>query len=96
MPAEELERRVRAYIPWPTAFTTWQGRQLKVLRAAPLTDRRGERQPGQVVALDDGVGVVTGEGILQLLEVQRAGKRAMTIEEFLPGQRGFVGSVLGG
>ena len=35
LPAEELERQVRAYIPWPTAFTTWQGRQLKVLRAAP-------------------------------------------------------------
>jgi methionyl-tRNA formyltransferase len=49
-----------------------------------------------VVALDDGVGVVTGEGALKLLEVQLAGKRAMTIEEFLRGQRGFVGSVLGG
>jgi len=104
LPAEELERQVRAYIPWPTAFTAWQGRQLKVLRAAPhraghgtaLPDWRGEGQPGQVVTLDDGVGVVAGEGILQLLEVQRAGKRAMTIEEFLPGQRGFVGSVLGG
>ena len=112
LPAEELERRVRAYIPWPTAFTTWQGRQLKVLRAAPhrtghgtvhrtghgtvLLDWRGEGQPGQVVALDDGVGVVTGEGALKLLEVQLAGKRAMTIEEFLRGQRVFVGSVLGG
>ena len=61
-----------------------------------LPDWRGEGQPGQVVALDDGVGVVTGEGALKLLEVQLAGKRAMTIEEFLRGQRGFVGSVLGG
>ena len=103
LPAEELERQIRAYIPWPTAFTTWQGKRLKVLRAAPhrtghgtvLPDWRGEGQPGQVVALDDGIGVVTGEGALKLLEVQLAGKRAMTIEEFLRGQRGFVGSVMG-
>lgn len=95
LPAEELARRVRAYFPWPTAFTSWQGKPLKVLRAVPLPDWRGEGQPGQVVALDDGVGVVTKKGALRLLEVQLAGKRAMTIEDFLRGQRGFVGSVLG-
>jgi len=103
LPAEQLERQIRAHIPWPTAFTTWQGKRLKVLRAAPHRtghgtvppDWRGEGQPGQVVALDDGIGVVTGEGALKLLEVQLAGKRAMTIEEFLRGQRGFVGSVMG-
>jgi len=95
LPAEELARQVRAYFPWPAAFTSWQGKPLKVLRAVPLPDWRGEEQPGQVVALDDGVGVVTEKGALRLLEVQLAGKRAMTIEYFLRGQRGFVGSVLG-
>lgn len=94
LPAEELARQVRAYIPWPTAFTSWQGKPLKVLRALPLQEWRSEGQPGQVVALDDGVGVVTGEGVLQLVEVQLAGKRAMTTKDFLRGQRGFVGSVL--
>jgi len=92
--ADELARRVRAYIPWPTAFTAWQGKPLKVLRALPLPGWQGEGQPGQVVTLDDGAGVVTGEGALRLEEVQLAGKRAMTIEEFLRGQRGFIGSVL--
>jgi methionyl-tRNA formyltransferase len=94
LPADELARRVRAYIPWPTAFTAWQGRLLKVLRAFPLPDWRAEGRPGQVVPLDDGAGVVTGKGVLRLEEVQLAGKRAMTIEEFLRGQRGFIGSVL--
>jgi methionyl-tRNA formyltransferase len=92
--AEELARRVRAFIPWPTAFTSWQGKPLKVLRALPLPDWRGEGQPGAVVALDDGVGVVTGRGVLRLEEMQLAGKRAMTTQDFLRGQRGFVGSVL--
>ena len=94
-PAKELARQVRAYIPWPTAFTTWQGKQLKVLGATPLPAWRGEGQPGQVIALEDGAGVVTGEGLLCLETVQRAGKRAMTAKEFLRGQQGFVGSQLG-
>ncbi len=93
--AEELARWVRAYFPWPTAFTDWQGKPLKVLRAAPLSDWRGEGQPGQVIELGDGAGVVTGESVLRLEKVQWAGKRAMAIKEFLRGQRGFVGSVLG-
>ena len=90
--AVELARQVRACIPWPTAFTTWRGMPLKVLRAMPRED--GQGQPGEVIALDGGAGVVTGAGVLQLLEVQRAGKRAMTIEEFLRGQPAFVGAVL--
>jgi methionyl-tRNA formyltransferase len=94
-PAKELARQVRAYIPWPTAFTTWQGKQLKVLGATPLPAWRGEGQPSQVIALEDGAGVVTGEGLLCLETVQRAGKRAMTAKEFLRGQQGFVGSQLG-
>ncbi len=94
-PAEELARRVRAFTPWPTAFTTWRGKSLKVLRAAPLPGWRGEGQPGRVIALEDGVGVVTGEGALRLLIVQLAGKRAITTEDFARGQREFVGSVLG-
>jgi methionyl-tRNA formyltransferase len=47
------------------------------------------------VALKDGTGVITGGGALRLLHVQLAGKRAVTIEEFLRGQREFLGSVLG-
>ena len=94
-PAEDLERQVRAYTPWPTAFTYWQGKHLKVLRAAPVPEQHSNGQTGLVVALEGGAGVVTGEGILRLLEMQLAGKRAMTIKEFLRGQRGFVGSLLG-
>jgi methionyl-tRNA formyltransferase len=47
-----------------------------------------------VIALDEGA-VVTGEGALLLREVQLAGKRALSAENFTRGQRDFVGSVLG-
>jgi methionyl-tRNA formyltransferase len=93
-PAVQLERQVRAYLPWPTMFTFWQGKRLKVLGATPLPERRGEGEPGRVIALDDGAGVVTGAGVLRLEEVQLAGKRAMAMEAFLRGHQDFVGSML--
>lgn len=54
-----------------------------------------ESQPGLVVSLGKSrVGVVSGEGALELLEVQLAGRRAMPIEEFVRGQPKFIGSIL--
>ncbi|MEJ2207532.1 MAG: methionyl-tRNA formyltransferase, partial [Anaerolineae bacterium] len=93
-PAATLDRQVRACDPWPGAFTTWQGRRLKILRVRPRTEWRGAGRPGLVVALEDGAGVVTGAGLLELREVQLAGKRAAEIGPFLHGQRDFVGSTL--
>jgi len=95
LPAVELDRRARAFTPWPGAFTTWHGRRLKVLRAVPLPGWRGDAPPGTVFALADGMAVATGEGSLRLEEVQLAGKRPMDAVAFLRGQRDFVGSRLG-
>ncbi len=95
LPAVELDRRVRAFTPWPGVFTTWHGRRLKVLRSAPLPGWQGDALPGTVVALADGVAVAAGKGALRLEEVQLAGKRPMDTVLFLRGQRDFVGSRLG-
>ena len=95
LPASELDRRVRAFTPWPAAFTNWHGRRLKILRALPLPDWRGDAPPGTVLPLADGVAVATGKGALRLEEVQLAGKRPASIAAFLRGQRDFVGSLLG-
>jgi len=102
-PAVEIWRRSRAYYPWPSAYTYWRGKLLKVLRAEALPHPTspasrggsGEREPGQVMALAGGLAVVTGEGALLLIEVQLAGKKALNAEDFARGQRDFVGSVLG-
>ncbi len=95
-PAALIERRVRAYQPWPTAFTRWNGLGLKVLRAR-VEEGSGDRdqEAGTIIAgKTGGAGVVTGRGILWLEEVQLAGKRATPIGAFLQGARGFVGSRL--
>ena len=93
--ATYLDRQVRASDPWPGAFTTWQGQRLKILCTRSRPDWSGAGEPGLVISLDGNAGVVTGEGLLELLEVQLAGKRPTEIEPFLHGQQQFIGSMLG-
>ena len=90
-PAVEIERAVRAYQPWPTAQTLWNGGPLKVLRASLVT---GRGEPGEVITVPGGVAVVTGDGALRLDEVQPAGKRPMPGKAFVNGAPGFVGARL--
>jgi methionyl-tRNA formyltransferase len=93
--AVEIRRRSRAYYPWPGTYTYWGGKLLKVLRAEALPQWSGEGELGQVMTLDEGLAVATGEGALLLGEVQLAGKRALSAQDFVRGQRDFIGSVLG-
>jgi methionyl-tRNA formyltransferase len=95
LPAKDIWFRVRAYNPRPGATTLWKGDLLKVLRAHPYADSKQTAKPGEVIELDEGVGVATGRGVLLLEEVQLAGKREMNVEDFVRGQREFVGDVLG-
>lgn len=99
--AQEIWRRVRAYQPWPETYTTWQGKQLKIIEAVPLAADK-PCQPGTILILPSNpdqagavFGVGTGQGILGVLKVQIEGKRVMSAGEFLRGQRDFSGSRLG-
>ncbi len=93
--ATYLDRQVRACAPWPGAYTSWQGQRLKVLRARATPARGHEGRPGQVVEMASGFGVITGEGLLELLEVQLAGRRPATAGQFARGQRDLIGGSLG-
>jgi methionyl-tRNA formyltransferase len=95
-PAVEIWRRVRAFYPWPGCYTYWQGKQLKINEAFYLPGGRKE-DAGSVVSLppaEGGLGIVTGDGVLVVKNIQYAGKRAMTTAEFLRGQRDFIGAKL--
>ena len=91
-PAVELERRVRAVTPWPGAYALWEGRPLKVLRAALRPQAAG--QPGVVMASEAGPVVACQAGGLALVEVQAAGKKPMPGTTFARGARGFIGATL--
>ena len=88
--ARELERRLRAFTPWPGAFCTFDGSLLKVLGAAVGA---GKGTPGTVLSASaEGLEVACAEGSLRLLSLQPEGRRAMTAQEFLSGRKVAVGS----
>jgi methionyl-tRNA formyltransferase len=89
--AEEISRQVRAFNPWPMAETRFDGKQLRIWEAEAI-DSPGlsgaERPPGSVLtATREGIDVVCGTGVLRILKLQLAGRKALQAEEFLRGQR---------
>jgi methionyl-tRNA formyltransferase len=89
--AEVIWRQVRAYRGWPQAFTTWDGKLLKVLRASPL---QASGPPGQVYLQDTWPLVAAGRGSVRLDQVQLEGARAQSGLEFLRGHARLVGARL--
>jgi methionyl-tRNA formyltransferase len=90
-----LERQVRGMTPWPGAFTTWDGENLKIRSAQRANGPLPSGAPGQVVRVRDGIAVLTPEGGLELGQIQLAGKRAMAAVDFVRGHPDFVDSILG-
>ncbi len=92
----EICRQIRAYNPWPGAYSWWSGKRLKIYSGTPF-NMKTSGQPGEVISLCENraVGVVTGEGYLELCHLQLEGKQQMTAIEFARGHREFIGSVLG-
>ncbi len=93
-PALVIERAVRAYDPWPGAWTTWQEQQLKLGTARIDTDWHGRAAPGMVLE-GATLRVATGSGALEIMELQPAGKRMLPASDWLRGQRTIVGQRLG-
>jgi methionyl-tRNA formyltransferase len=80
-PAPEIERRVRAFDPWPVAQTMYAGKVMRVW-SARAADGAGE--PGRVVGAGrGGIDVATGDGLLRIARLQLPGKRAMSAGDFL-------------
>jgi methionyl-tRNA formyltransferase len=103
LPAEDIWRRVRAFTPWPGAFTYLNSQPLRLIDTWPLA-ATGEGQPagtvvpcptGADVPSQAGFAVVTGRGLLAIVRLQLAGRRALPSADFLRGQRGLMGKRLG-
>ncbi len=94
-PSDTIERRIRAFTPWPGTFTSWGGRTLKIVRGRSVAEVV-DSAPGKVSALpDDRIVVATGSNALELLEVQVEGRAKANAADFARGQHDFIGSVLG-
>ena len=92
--AVAIERRIRAFSPWPGA-TTRLGEQTLRIWQADREETSSSADPGEIVAVDKaGVLVATGSGVLRLLEIQPAGKKRMPAADWARGARLSIGSSL--
>jgi methionyl-tRNA formyltransferase len=84
--AAEIERKVRAFNPWPIAETVYEGEQLRILKAkADMTEstRLGGQPPGTILSVSErAILVQCGMGRLALAEIQRPGKRPISAHDF--------------
>lgn len=94
MEAEEIERLIRGLNPWPSAYTSYHGKTMKIWRAEVV--EVGEGSPGQIVSVDKkGFTVMTGDQGLHVLELQMEGKKRMDAGAFLRGCQMTAGEILG-
>jgi methionyl-tRNA formyltransferase len=107
-PLLDIDAKVRAFYPWPGAFTFFRGLRLNVLESFPfphVTFAAGPRSldfedkiAGTVLGLDKsrGIMVQTNDGLIALRRLQVQNKKALPYREFANGMRDLVGAVLGG
>lgn len=85
--AEQLERCIRAFNPWPMSWFEIDGQPVKVWQASVIHSK-SDAQPGTIVdANKQGIQVATGDGILNLHSLQPAGKKAMSAQDLLNSRR---------
>lgn len=85
--AAQLERCIRAFNPWPVSYFVIDEQPVKVWKASVLPAVSG-RQPGEVLQADkQGIQVVTADGVLNIEELQPAGKKAMKAQDLLNSRR---------
>lgn len=94
MSAVQIDRLIRGMTPWPSAFTYYKGKQLKVWKAVPVEGTAGT--PGEIIRVEkDSITVACGEGALQIYALQLEGKKRMSTHDFLLGVKMTAGETLG-
>lgn len=100
--AKQIVDQFRAFQPWPGLFSHWLRSddkpplRVKINSVAIANGESGSSPPGQVVSTSDGrLLIATSQDLLDVLELQPAGKRNMSADEFLRGQRVAVGDTFG-
>ena len=93
--AAELDRLIRGLTPWPSAYTHYHGKQLKIWKAIPMATAHKEA-PGTILTVNkDSFEVAASEGSLKVMELQLEGKERMTTHDFLLGVKVQPGELLG-
>lgn len=92
--AVSIERLIRGLNPWPSAYTSWNGKVMKIWNAE-VTEGKDTEPIGSIIATDKhSFTVQTGNGGLQILELQIPGKKRMEADAFLRGYPVQIGEIL--
>lgn len=84
-PATKIERLIRAFNPWPVAFTCINEKTLRIWQAQALAEN-SDLEAGTIIACDKkGIDISCGEGTLRLLKLQPSGSKAMDVASFMNG-----------
>lgn len=96
-PAAAIHNQIRGVLPWPSAFTSYRRKLLKVFQANPLPVFPAHKPvPGEVVRADKhGIVVACGRGFLEIKELQLEAGRRMPAESFVIGHKLAAGEILG-
>ncbi len=93
MRATDIHNRVRAFVPWPVAYSGFDGETVRIYKTRPV-DIHENKPPGTVLRVNrDDIVVATGEGALAIETIQTPGKRAMPMADFLRGNTVEVGDL---
>lgn len=83
--AIEIEHLIRAFNPWPVAFTSLNDKTLRIWLAQAL-EIKADVEPGTVISCDkQGINISCGEGVLRILKLQPSGSKAMDVAAFMNG-----------
>jgi methionyl-tRNA formyltransferase len=81
-PAYTLEHKIRAFNPWPVAYTQWQQQSLRIWLAKTVTEK-SNAAPGTLLhAGQEGIDIATGSGVLRLLQLQLPGGKVLSAVDF--------------
>ncbi|MEQ4676848.1 methionyl-tRNA formyltransferase [Providencia vermicola] len=85
--ATHIERCIRAFNPWPMSYFMVQEQLIKVWQAEVIEDLQG-KQPGTIIRADkNGICIATGNGALNIIQLQPPGKKAMSAQDILNSRR---------
>lgn len=87
-PADQIERKIRAYISWPTCYSYLDGEQVKFYKAEALMDENPAGEPGTIAETGkDYYDINCSKGVLRIYEQQLAGKKRMSAGDFMRGRK---------
>ncbi|GAA0861079.1 methionyl-tRNA formyltransferase [Paraclostridium tenue] len=93
--AKDIHNLVRGVNPWPSAYTTYENQTMKIWKTK-VVDKNSDKAPGTILKVDkDGIEVNTGNGVIQISEIQMSGKKRMVVSEYIKGNTISTDIILG-